>query len=60
MDLHGFFESSTADYEDSAIMGELNEITLKFGPCHSSVRWLTLKFVLVGGNKKYFSNMLKI
>lgn len=60
MDLHGFFESSRADCEDSVTMGELNEITLKFVLCHSSVRWLTLKFVLVSGNKKYFRNMLKI
>ena len=46
VDLHGFFQLSSARREDYSSMEELTYITSKYLLRHSSVRWLTLEYVL--------------
>ena len=64
VDLHGFFKLSAARREDYPKMENLTEVTSGYVLRHSSVRWLTLKFVLVRikeqweNLKEYFCSFL--
>ena len=47
VDLHGFFKLSSAQREDYKEIEDVTDVTSHYALRHSSVRWLTLKFVLV-------------
>ena len=47
VDLHGFLKLSSARREDYSNLQDLTEVASQCVLRHSSVRWLTLKFVLV-------------
>ena len=64
VDLHGFFKLSSARWEDYTKLQDVTEVTSQYILRHSSVRWLTLKFVLVriieqwSNLKDYFCNFI--
>ena len=47
VDLHSFFKMSSARREDYKSLDEITNVTGQYALRHSSVRWLTLKYVLV-------------
>ena len=47
VNLHGFFKLSRARHEDYSHLEDATEVTAHYVLRHSSVRWLTMKYVLV-------------
>ena len=47
VDLHGFFKLSSVQREEYKEIEDITDVTAHYALIHSSVRWLTLKFVPV-------------
>ena len=47
VNLHGFFKLSSARREDYSHLEDVTEVTTHYIFYHSSVHWLTMKYVLV-------------
>ena len=52
VNLHGFFKLYSARREDYNHLEYMTEVTAHYVLCHSSVRWLTMKYVLVRINEQ--------
>ena len=63
VNLHGFFKLSSARHEDYSHLEDVTEVTAHYVLRHSSVRWLTVKYVLAriieqwSNLKEYFYNI---